>query len=77
MVKVMQISAGEFKAKCLQLMDDVARTHEPIIITKHGKPLATLNPYIEPGASPFGFLKGQGQVQGDIVASTEENWDAQ
>ena len=25
----MQIPAGEFKAKCLQLMDKVARTREP------------------------------------------------
>ena len=34
----MKINATEFKAKCLKLVDEVARTREPIIVTKHGKP---------------------------------------
>lgn len=38
------IVAGEFKAKCLALMDEVARTGEEIIITKRGKPIARLEP---------------------------------
>lgn len=40
----MQISATEFKAKCLQLIDHVAETGEPIVITKHGKPKVRLEP---------------------------------
>lgn len=36
------IAAGEFKAKCLALMDEVARTGVEIIITKRGKPVARL-----------------------------------
>jgi prevent-host-death family protein len=40
----MQIPAGEFKAKCLKLMDQVARSGVPIVITKHGKPVAKLVP---------------------------------
>ena len=32
----MQIPAGEFKSKCLKLMDQVRDTHEEIVITKHG-----------------------------------------
>ena len=36
----MEISAGEFKAKCLKLMNQVANTREPIIITKRGRPVA-------------------------------------
>ncbi len=37
--------ASEFKAKCLQLMDDVAETGEAIIVTKNGKPVAQLVPF--------------------------------
>lgn len=41
------IGAGEFKAKCLQLLDDVALQRGTLIITKHGKPVAKLVP-VEP-----------------------------
>ena len=42
-----EISAGKFKATCLKLMDRVASTGEPVIITKRGKPLAKLVPIRE------------------------------
>lgn len=38
----MNIKAAEFKAKCLRLIDEVAATHEPRVITKRGKPVAGL-----------------------------------
>ncbi|SOB80116.1 prevent-host-death family protein [Sphingomonas guangdongensis] len=38
------ISAAEFKAKCLKLMDEVQATGEPITVTKRGKPVAVLQP---------------------------------
>lgn len=41
----MIISAAEFKAKCLSLMDHVNEFHEEVIITKHGKPVAKLVPF--------------------------------
>ena len=34
------IQASKFKAKCLALMDQVARTGETIVVTKNGKPVA-------------------------------------
>ncbi|MCH7676509.1 type II toxin-antitoxin system Phd/YefM family antitoxin, partial [candidate division KSB1 bacterium] len=34
------IQAGKFKAQCLALLDAVAQTNEPLVITKHGKPVA-------------------------------------
>lgn len=36
------LSASAFKARCLALMDEVERTGEPVIITKHGRPVAQL-----------------------------------
>ena len=35
---MVEIAAGEFKAKCLQLMDEVNETGVELIITKRGKP---------------------------------------
>ena len=38
------VAAGEFKQRCLALLDAVAESHEPLTITKHGKPVARLVP---------------------------------
>ena len=74
----MKITATEFKAKCLKLMDEVAKTHEPVIVTKRGKPIAKLVP-IEPEErkSWFGYMAGTIEITGDIMASIEdEDWEA-
>jgi prevent-host-death family protein len=34
------MGAGEFKAKCLAVFDEVQATGEPVIVTKRGKPVA-------------------------------------
>jgi prevent-host-death family protein len=51
-----EIAAGEFKAKCLALLDEVADLGREIIITKRGKPVAKLSP-IEPPKSLEGSVK--------------------
>jgi prevent-host-death family protein len=38
------IAAGEFKARCLRIMEDVRTKRTPVLITKRGKPLAKLAP---------------------------------
>ena len=54
----MRIAAGEFKAKCLKLMDEVAAGHGPIVVTKRGKPVVKVVPGEEDKErSVFGFLK--------------------
>jgi prevent-host-death family protein len=70
------IKASEFKAKCLALMDEVAETREPIVITKKGKPIARLTPYERRPKSLFGVMKGQIKVLGDIVSPIEVDWEA-
>lgn len=78
MENVMEISAGEFKAKCLKLMDNVARTHEPLVITKHGKPVAMMVPVMPEPATPlFGYMAGTATVRGDIVAPLDVEWEAE
>jgi len=42
------IPASEFKAKCLALLDEVAKTKETLVVTKRGKPVAHVVPAEEP-----------------------------
>ncbi len=73
----MQIGAGQFKAQCLQLMDQVQQSREEIVITKHGKPIAKLVPVDESGSrSVLGYLQGTVEIVGDIVSPLEEEWEA-
>ena len=43
------VPAGEFQQKCLALIDRVAATGTPIIISKYGTPVARLVPMESPG----------------------------
>lgn len=71
-----EISASEFKAKCLQILDDVADHHTGIVVTKHGKPVARLMP-IEDQREPLGgSWKASVQVHGDILDfDTSSDWE--
>jgi prevent-host-death family protein len=54
------VKASELKAECLTVMNQVAVNGEPVVITKNGKPVAELRPYIGACAqSPLGFHKGK------------------
>jgi len=72
------IPAGQFKARCLSLIDQVSRTHQVIIITKRGKPVARLVPLEEEKPrSLYGFFAGHVVEEGDIVSPTGEAWEAE
>ncbi len=72
----MNIPAAIFKAECLKLMDDVARTGESVVITKHGKPVAQLVPLPAQSRSLFGYMKHTFKIQGEVAAPIEEAWSA-
>lgn len=42
------VSARRFETQCLALLDEVAATGDQIIVTKGGRPIAQLVPFIEP-----------------------------
>jgi len=72
----MSIPASVFKAECLQLMDEVERTGQSVVITKHGKPVAQLAPVLANSRSLFGYMKHTVTVSGDIVRSLTAQWSA-
>lgn len=68
------IPAGEFKAKCLGLLDEVHDGRKRLTITKHGKPYADLVPHV-PETKPFRSIVGRTpdvKILGDIMAPV---WD--
>jgi prevent-host-death family protein len=72
------MAAGQFKARCLKVMDEVQNTREPVVITKKGKPVAKLVPPDTPPRNILGCLKGVIQVVGDIESPVvpPEEWEA-
>lgn len=62
------MAAGEFKARCLRVMDEVQRRREPVLITKKGVPVAKLVPADEPVGDVFGCMAGTAEITGDIEA---------
>jgi prevent-host-death family protein len=62
-----EMGAGEFKTRCLAIMDEVQARREPVVITKRGKPVAKLIPMDMPSEKDpiFGFLKDKITILGD------------
>jgi prevent-host-death family protein len=69
------IKASEFKAKCLALMDEVARTGAGVVITKNGKPVAELVPHRPAKRNARGILKNELFITGDIISPIDVEWD--
>ena len=69
------IGAGDFKAKCLGLLDTVAEKRESLVITKRGKPVAKLVP-MPADKELFGALAGSVRSEADLVAPIDVEWDA-
>lgn len=69
------IAAGEFKSKCLKLLDQVKEERQTLVITKHGKPVAQVTP-IPAQESIVGSMKGSVLWMGDIISPIDVEWDA-
>jgi len=72
-----RMTASRFKDRCLKVLDEVSSTGEPVVITKHGQPVAKL---VAPDAKTddvFGCLRGQIEIVGDITepAVPLEDWE--
>lgn len=64
----MKISASEFKARCLALLDQVHEGGEPVVVTKRGKVLARLVPAGDVDERPWARLRGTATWHGDPLA---------
>ena len=71
-----EISAGEFKARCLKIMDEVRDRGGEYVITKRGTPVARLVPFSLERRPLLGSMQGTVKTLGDIVTPLDEPWDA-
>ncbi|MEO8035441.1 MAG: type II toxin-antitoxin system prevent-host-death family antitoxin, partial [Acidobacteriota bacterium] len=65
-----EIAAGEFKARCLALLDEVGQSGDELIVTKRGRPVARVVP-IKPPRS----LRGSVSFEGDLITPLDD-WDS-
>ncbi len=70
--KRLSVPAGEFKARCLDLLAQVTQSWAEFVVTKRGRPVARVSP-VEPPPD----LKGSIVRQGDLVSATAETWAAE
>lgn len=71
--KPRQLPAGEFKAKCLAVLDDVQRTGRSVVVTKRGRPVAQVVPL---ASSPSRSLHGSLLYESDLLSPIDVEWDA-
>jgi prevent-host-death family protein len=61
-----RMRAGDFKARCLAIMNDIRSTGESVIVTKRGKPWVRVVPEGKSEEDIFGFMAGEFEILGDI-----------
>ncbi len=70
------VSAADFKANCLSLMDEVREKGSEFVITKHNVPVARLVPVLDETGNKFiGRGAGLMNVSGDIVGPIAPDWE--
>lgn len=74
------ISISEFKATCLAVLERVRRTGRPLLITRHGEPIAEVYPPSRAAEKRgwLGAMQGSAVITGDLVAPAGEpgEWEA-
>jgi prevent-host-death family protein len=68
------ISASQFKAQCLAMLDEVAATGEEIVVTKRGRAVVRVSPVSEPES-----LRGSvtfSVSDEDLLAPLDVEWSA-
>lgn len=71
-----EIPAAQFKARCLEIMDEVQRSGVEVTITKHRKPVARLVPVEREKRGLWGSLAGRILWMGDVISPIDEVWTA-
>ncbi len=77
---VEEIPISKFKATCLAVLESVRSTGMPVLVTRHGQPVAEI---VAPRGRQarrrkLGQMAGTGRILGDLIepAFAESDWDA-
>lgn len=69
-----RMAAGVFKDQCLKVLDRVAATRTPVVVTKRGRPVATVVPFTHPDTGADTLAGSLLREHGD-PCGTGEVWD--
>jgi prevent-host-death family protein len=75
MVAAREIGAADFKARCLEIIDEVERLGTEVVITRHRKPVARLVPVQDGTRSFCGSLSGMILEEGDLISPIDVSWE--
>ena len=70
-----EITATQFKARCLRLLDEVAESGETLVVTKRGRPVVRVEP-----SQPRQDLRGSVKLlvsPEEFVEPIDVAWDAE
>ena len=70
----MEISASQFKARCLALLDQVAEGGGELVVTKRGRPVAKVVP-VDEDASLVGSVTYNVSDE-ELIAPIDVDWEA-
>jgi len=74
------MAISEFKARCLEVLKQVKRTGQPILITRRGEPMAEISaPRAVPATDSWlGRYAQTGRIVGDVIAPATgaQYWEA-
>jgi len=70
------MSAAEFKAKCLDVLDQVSVSGHGVVVTKRGRPVAQVVPLVSKPQKLVGAMRGEITVTGDIIGPAASKWES-
>jgi prevent-host-death family protein len=71
-----RVPATEFKAHCLALLEEVRETRQALLVTRHGRPVVEICPYVPKDPQHANPLRGSIIFQGDLISPIEGTWDS-
>ena len=73
----MEINAAAFRTKCFKILDQVKTTHQEVVITKRGQPIAKIVHIDQTKKTDhfLGVLKGTGRTMADLTLPTADSHD--
>lgn len=69
------MAAGEFKNKCLAVLDEINESRGRLLITKRGKPVGMLVPPPERSEDLAADLKNSVSYEGDLLSPIDVDWE--
>lgn len=72
----MQVTATQFKARCLALLDQVSEGHGELVVTKYGKPVAKVVPVEGDVADLRGTVTYLVSDE-ELIAPIDVDWEAE